>query len=650
MLASKSGEIGAYLKKLITAFTTALMVAGSLLGLSSPAQASSLNVMGATVTWDTANLYEPTGCSSFTFSYNNGTGMRLLQLEFQVKGKFGDSVVRQSQIGISAGVSGQWSVQVCRSGLVDGLGPYRTELSIEDFNGTSRMVTGTLSFRSRATGAAPSASFTPVFPVASVGMEVLGSQVSWDPNSIFQPSGCSNFNFNYINGSGIRLLKLEFLVKSKFGDVVIRESEIGIPAGNNGVWRVQVCRFALTDGLGPYSAELSIEDFNGTVRSVQGTLSFVSRAAKSPPVVASGTSPGTGAATPAPGRVAIPLATAATMRKVSAPGSAPQDLVALSPSVQKSVVTVLCGRGQGSGWSALMTPSDSFTAAGFKSYIVTNHHVVEDCLPGGSVTVRDQAGSEYAGSVIAFDQANDLAGIAISSEVPPLQWQGETPAQGWWVGVMGTPRGQAGVLTTGIISRVNESTSILNLTAPLNPGNSGGPAFDKLGRVVGVVSAKYVDSEGFGIAQGTPLMCVVIMSCSNGSPMVWSKAGLIASEPDATATPNPTNPGAAAPVQAPKVDKRTLAAFSGSSFRLSFTQQQQIAAAVLGNPSARTFTCSGLRLRTASTAARNLASQRAKAACDYAKKLNPRMTVSTNSVVTAARTSAGRVVVTAVTN
>jgi hypothetical protein len=650
VLASKTQRVGAYMKKFITAFTAALMVAGSLIGLSTPAQASSLNVMGGTVTWDPATLYEPTGCSSFNFNYNNGTGLRLLQLEFQVKSKFGDSVIRESQIGIPAGTSGQWRVQVCRSDLIDGLGPYRTELTIEDYNGTSRMVTGSLAFRARSTGTAPSGSFRPVFPEASVGMEVLGGRVSWDPNSLFQPTGCSNFNFNYVNGTGIRLLQLEFQVKSKFGDSMIRESEIGIPAGNSGVWRVQVCRSALTDGLGPYSVEVSIEDYNGTVRSVQGTLSFVSRTVKTPPVAVAGGGSGSAAPAPAPVKAAVPLATSATMRKVTSPGSAPADLVALSPSVQKSVVTVLCSRGQGSGWSALMNPSTTFSAAGYKSYIVTNHHVIEDCLPSGSVTVRDQAGSQFAGTVIAFDAANDLAGIAISAEIPPLHWQGETPAQGWWVGVMGTPKGQTGVLTTGIISRVNESTNILNLTAPLNPGNSGGPAFDKHGRVVGVVSAKYVDTEGFGIAQGTPLMCVAIMSCSNGSPMVWSKTGLVSPDPEPTAAPKPSDPNAGSVARSPKVDKRTLAAFSGTSFRLNFTQQQQIAAAVLGNPNANKFTCSGLRLKTGTSAASTLASKRAKAACDYAKKLNPRMTTAVNTAVTTARTSAGRVLVTVVTN
>ncbi len=637
------------MKRFVTAFTAVLMVAGSLVGFSSPAQASSLDVLGAAVTWDPATLYEPTGCSSFNFNYNNGSGLRLLQLEFQVKGKFGDSLVRESQIGLPAGNSGQWSVQVCRSALTDGLGPYKTELTIEDYNGSSRMVTGTLSFRSRATGASPTASFQPVFPAGSASLEVLGAQATWDPNSFFQPTGCSSFNFNYNNGTGLRLLQLQFQVKSKFGDSMIRESEIGIPAGNSGVWRVQVCRSDLTDGLGPYTTELSIEDYSGTVRSVKGSLSFISRSAKSPPVAASGTNPGAAAPTPAPVKAAVPLATDATMRKVSSPGAAPADLVGLSPSVQKSVVTVLCSGGQGSGWSALMTPSSSFSAAGFKSYIVTNHHVIEDCLPGGAVTIRDLAGNQFAGSVIAFDQANDLAGIAISAEIPALQWQGETPAQGWWVGVMGTPKGQTGVLTTGIISRVNEATSILNVTAPLNPGNSGGPAFDKLGRVVGVVSAKYVDTEGFGIAQGTTLMCVVIMSCSNGSSMVWSKTGLVQPDPEPTAGPIPTNPGAGAEPSAPKVDKRTLAAFTGSSFKLNFTQQQQIAAAVLGNPSATNFTCSGLRLSKDSSSATSLASKRAKAACDYAKKLNPRMKLVVNTAITTSKTSSGRVLLTVVT-
>lgn len=633
------------MKKFWAVLSTAVLTFTALVSFSTPAKADTMDVLGATVTWDASMLYEPTACSSFNFNYNNGSGIRLLQMEFQIKSKFGDSIARESQIGINSGTSGTWRVQICRSALIDGLGPYKTEFTIEDYSGSSRMVTGSISFRSRSTGVAPSGAFKPVFPPANSRLEVLGATVEFDANSLFQPSGCSSFVFNYSNGTGIRLLQLEFQIKSKFGDSVVRESEIGIPAGNSGVWRAQICRSALTDGLGPYTTELSIEDYSGTVRSVTGQLTFVARTAKTPPFASSG-----GAAQPQPSNptpaVTLPAMKSVSMAKVSNPGIPPVDLVALSPAIQNGVVTIFCAGGQGSGWSANVSFGDSFLSAGYKSYIITNHHVVEDCLSTGAVTVQNRAGSQFAGKVIAYDEPNDLAGIAIGTSVPGLDWQGETPAQGWWVGVIGTPKGQSGVLTTGILSRVNESTNILNLTAPLNPGNSGGPAFDRKGRVVGVVSAKYVDTEGFGIAQGTPLLCQKIVTCGSGTQGVWTTANLVVTEP-APEAQNPTGP--AEPNVTSKTDKRTLAGFSGTKSTLTFTQQQQIAALVLANPNAQTMTCSAYRLSKASSSALTLAKKRATASCVYAKRLNPNLDTTIALVTTTVKSNIGKVLVTAKT-
>ena len=269
------------MKKILSVFAAIALAVTSFVFVQ-PAKASQLEVMGATVTWDPATLFEPTGCSSFNFSYNNGTGIRLLQLEFQVKSRFGDSLIRESQIGIPAGTTGQWRVQVCAFELVDGLGPYSTELSIEDYEGTVRSATGSLSFLSRSGSSTPPATELPSQTGSQSLLEVFGATVTWDPATLFEPTGCSSFNFSYNNGTGIRLLQLEFQVKSRFGDSLIRESQIGIPAGTTGQWRVQVCAFELVDGRGPYSTELSIEDYDGTVRTATGSLSFVSRTASPP--------------------------------------------------------------------------------------------------------------------------------------------------------------------------------------------------------------------------------------------------------------------------------------------------------------------------------------------------------------------------------
>jgi S1-C subfamily serine protease len=77
---------------------------------------------------------------------------------------------------------------------------------------------------------------------------------------------------------------------------------------------------------------------------------------------------------------------------------------------------------------------------------------------------------------------------------------------------------------------VNTQQSWITFTAPINPGNSGGPVFDSVGRVVAVATAKAKDSEGFGIGQGTPLLCSVVMNCSLASSTIgsaWTGASIV---------------------------------------------------------------------------------------------------------------------------
>jgi hypothetical protein len=158
---------------------------------------------------------------------------------------------------------------------------------------------------------------------------------------------------------------------------------------------------------------------------------------------------------------------------------------------------------------------------GVRSFLITNHHVIEPCLSNKQVTLVLNDQKRVPGTIWAWSEADDTAGITTTTSIPPLNWRGALPQQGWWLGVYGSPLGFPGVLTTGIVSSVNSTKKTLTTTAPLNPGNSGGPVFDREGRVVGLATAKYIDSEGFGIVHGTPLLCNKIINCSDPN-MIWS--------------------------------------------------------------------------------------------------------------------------------
>lgn len=124
---------------------------------------------------------------------------------------------------------------------------------------------------------AGSAAIMPAVPANSAEISVVGGKLSWDETSFYAPTGCSSFSFNYENGTGIELLEFSMEIKSRYGDVLAWDSVIGMPAGVTGTWSVQICKSDLTDGLGPYSVTLHVEDFYGSVRLAQGQLVFQSR-------------------------------------------------------------------------------------------------------------------------------------------------------------------------------------------------------------------------------------------------------------------------------------------------------------------------------------------------------------------------------------
>ncbi len=197
----------------------------------------------------------------------------------------------------------------------------------------------------------------------------------------------------------------------------------------------------------------------------------------------------------------------------------PQNLSNLSDSMLPSVVTIKCGTGSGTGWAVEVDLSAKAKSDGYSSYILTNHHVIENCLNSRKVTVELSNKTNVEGLITAWNSGSDVAGIVTKTPIKSLQWIGAQPRQGWWVGVIGSPLGKTGILTTGIISSINTITNTFTMTAPINPGNSGGPVFDATGRVLGLATSKSTISggqlaEGLGNAQGVPLLCTTVIACS----------------------------------------------------------------------------------------------------------------------------------------
>jgi len=134
--------------------------------------------------------------------------------------------------------------------------------------------------------------------------------------------------------------------------------------------------------------------------------------------------------------------------------------------------------------------------------IVTNNHVVEDA---DKLTVTLKDGREFEAKVLGLDPKTDLAVLKIeTSEIlPTVGWgNSDTIRVGDPVFAVGAPFGLSGSVTSGIVSaRGREIGSgpyddFIQVDAPINKGNSGGPLFDSKGNVVGVNTAIYSPSGG----------------------------------------------------------------------------------------------------------------------------------------------------------
>ena len=128
--------------------------------------------------------------------------------------------------------------------------------------------------------------------------------------------------------------------------------------------------------------------------------------------------------------------------------------------------------------------------------IMTNNHVVESC---GSMLARNAQGTKVPARVLATDRRRDLALLAVPAELgPPLTFRESPPVRrGEGVVTYGFPLSgllsSGPTLTTGDISALSglrDNPLNFQISAPVQPGNSGGPLFDPQGNVIGVVVSK----------------------------------------------------------------------------------------------------------------------------------------------------------------
>jgi S1-C subfamily serine protease len=185
------------------------------------------------------------------------------------------------------------------------------------------------------------------------------------------------------------------------------------------------------------------------------------------------------------------------------------NLAALAKRVLKSVFTVFSGRELGTGFVGWQDDSSS--------YVITARHVIVNNL-GGYVTLQRAGGGTWQGEISAEDAKNDLAVIRLDGHpagAAPLWQKPETtlPTVGDSLLLVGSPYGLSGTVTKGIVSRVTSKQ--IQTDAAANPGNSGGPAVDQQGNIVGVLVSGIKATYGSGLNFAVPIarMCQQLRHC-----------------------------------------------------------------------------------------------------------------------------------------
>ncbi|MBS0472378.1 MAG: DegQ family serine endoprotease [Proteobacteria bacterium] len=148
-------------------------------------------------------------------------------------------------------------------------------------------------------------------------------------------------------------------------------------------------------------------------------------------------------------------------------------------------------------------------------FVVTNNHVIEN---SSKITVKLPDGRSFEAKLIGTDPLTDIALLKIKSDkpLPSVEFGDDRSVRvGDWVVAVGNPFGLSNSVTAGIVSSLGREigngpyTDFIQIDAPINRGNSGGPTFDLRGQVIGMNSMIYSPSGGsVGIGFAIPASIV----------------------------------------------------------------------------------------------------------------------------------------------
>ena len=165
-------------------------------------------------------------------------------------------------------------------------------------------------------------------------------------------------------------------------------------------------------------------------------------------------------------------------------------------------------------------------------YIVTNYHVIDGASTIEIFGVKGDFETPYTAKVVASDKNNDLALLKIGDNSftgfgnIPYKVKTSQSEVGETISVLGYPltssMGEEIKLTTGVISSktgFQGDITLYQISAPIQPGNSGGPLFDSDGNIIGVVNSKHTGAENVGYAIKASYLRNLVESCTSAPVM-----------------------------------------------------------------------------------------------------------------------------------
>lgn len=201
------------------------------------------------------------------------------------------------------------------------------------------------------------------------------------------------------------------------------------------------------------------------------------------------------------------------------------------------IVSICCSPALGQDFS--VNGTGFFVSS--NGHILTNYHVTSSCK---RMQIETIDGSSMDAKILAIDQTNDLAQLSTSAKPAAFASFQERVQLGGIVHAYGFPLSgllsSSGNFTSGMVTAtagIKDDSRMLQISAPVQPGNSGGPLISDVGAVVGVVTSKLNALEVVGITKDIPQnvnfaikasAAVTFMQANDLSPTVTQSAGILA--------------------------------------------------------------------------------------------------------------------------